>query len=85
MAKGKGNLVADVLGRATNLRPGPAAWVDQLPEDLRRQLLDLKNQYRRGELSVRKYSLARAIRAAVSDRGFRTSNDAGIVHWLNLD
>lgn len=80
-----GSLVADVLGRAHNVKPGPAAWVDTLPEDLRQQLLELKSQYRRGELSVRKYSLARAIRAAISDRGFKTSNDAGIVHWLNLD
>ena len=85
MAKAGGNLVADVLGRATNLRPGPAAWVDTLPEDLRKQLLELKGQYRRGELTVRKYSLARAIRAAISERGYKTSNDAGIVHWLNLD
>lgn len=85
MAKAKASLAAEVLDRARNLKPGPAAWVDTLPEDLRQQLLELKSQYRRGELSVRKYSLARAIRAALAERGFKTANDAGVVHWLNLD
>lgn len=84
MAKAKAASLADeVLERARNLKPGPAAWVDELPEDLRQQVHDLKAQYRSGTLSVRKYSLARAIRSALAERGHRVPNDAGVVHWLN--
>jgi hypothetical protein len=86
VAKAKAaSLAAEVVARARNLKPGPAAWVDALPDDLRQQVLEIKQQHRRGELSVRKYSLARAIRAALTERGFKTANDAGVVHWLNVD
>lgn len=85
MAKAKASLAAEVLDRARNLKPGPAAWVDELPDDLRKQVHKLRDQYRSGTLSVRKYSLARAIRAALAERGHRVPNDAGVVHWLNTD
>lgn len=86
MAKAKAESLGDeVLRLAVESRPGPTAWYDQLPADIRAELDRVRDQYRQGQVGVRKYSLGRAIRTALLERGIRSPNVAGVVRWLDHD
>lgn len=86
MAKAKAESLGDeVLRRAVESRPGPTAWCDDLPADMREELDRVRDLYRQGQVSVRKYSIGRAIRNSLLERGLRAPNVAGVVRWLDQD
>ena len=82
MGKAK-SLLDDVLATAASCRFGPAAWVEKLPADLRAEVEQVKHAYKTKAVDVRKNALARALKAAVEQRGFPCVNQAGVVRWLD--
>jgi len=80
----KKTLLDDVL-TATQLRPGPATWVEQLPKDVQAELEQVKKAYRSRSIEMRKYEIARAIKQSVEQRGYKCIKPAGVVRWLDAN
>lgn len=79
------SISASVIARASRSRRGPPNWYDLLPAEVQEELRAIKTQWRSGEVAVEKNTLAKAIRAELTERGFAVVQAPGIVRWLDAD
>lgn len=74
-------LVDEVLARAQNQRPGYRTWAEKLPPDLQAELEECRQKFDHG--THQKSAFARAIVAAVADRGHEAPKLGAVVRWLS--
>jgi len=61
-------------------------WLDRLPPDGQAELLAMRTQFLAGEMGdVKRHTLARCIRSAALDRGWKIPATKGLSAWLADD
>jgi hypothetical protein len=78
------SLLSEVTECAGNTSPGCRSWFHRLPPDARDELDAVREAFLHGELRGRqKKSVAQAVMAAATVRGWKTSGIQGVIAWLN--
>ena len=80
MAKGKTNLLDDVLSRASNGKPGFKTWFDRLPADAQAELSAVRESFDPRVHQTRAFSLA--IMEAAQERGWAIGGVQAVIAWL---
>lgn len=83
--KVKTRLMDDVLSRVVNKRPGFARWIDRLPDDIRNELNEVREQYQSGCLQHQTRALATAVATVVAERGHPKPGIQAVLAWLKSD
>lgn len=80
----KKTFLSIVEEKLSEKKPGYRSWFDCLDEDAQEELTAIKSRFLSGEYgATTKSAMARAIIAAASERGWKTSGMQGVIHWLN--
>lgn len=82
MPKRRAPLMAAVLARAANSRPGFAPWHTKLPADVQAELAQMKASFLSGETGLQKRAFCRAVIAEMRERGYRVPGVQGVEQWL---
>ena len=81
MGKRASSLVDDVLGRAKPPKRGFRSWFERLPPDAQAELEAVRQAF---DPDIHeKQQFARAVMAAASERGWKTSRIQGVIAWLS--
>jgi hypothetical protein len=80
MAKGKPpTLLASIQQAVHSSRTG---WWDRLPAEAQAELLEVKQQYKSGELKSPPHQLSRFVVAACTERGWPAPGVHAVLTWL---
>lgn len=80
----KKDLMSLVDSKIVERGPGFKSWFDCLDDDRKAELLKIRERFREGGYGAStKAAIARAIMAAASEQGWKTSGLQGVIHWLN--
>jgi hypothetical protein len=78
------DLMSLVESKIVERGPGFKSWFDCLEDDRKAELLKIRDRFREGGYgATTKSAIARAIIAAASEQGWKTSGLQGVIHWLN--
>ena len=81
MAKEKpSSLLANVRSTLETSRTG---WWMRMPPEAQTELLEVRAQFKTGELKAPAHTLARAVCKACSERGWPVPGQHAVVAWLN--
>lgn len=80
MSKAK-SLADEVFARVQNQRPGYQTWVQKLPTELQAELDECRRRF--DHTIHQKSAYARAICAAVADRGHAPPKPDAVIRWLS--
>lgn len=76
------SLRAAVDKAAASLPAAPGSWLSRMPEDLRKELMGIKADWRSGKILLSCRRLAIALRQACRERGIAVPGEGGVRTWL---
>ena len=71
-----------IVAAISPAHPGPASWLERLPEDAREEVIALKRDWRAGAVPASARSLARTIVAHFTAAGLPVCKLDGVRVWL---
>lgn len=81
MAKKQPSLLNEVLEKAVRKKPGFPTWFERLPPDAKAELEAVRAAFDPALHQKRAY--ARAIVAALTERGWPVAQEQAVIAWLN--
>lgn len=77
----KGSLLESVSDAVEACRP--ASWLDSLPKDVQKELLEIRKTWQSGGYPVKKLTLARILADKCAERGLRALKERRFSEWLS--
>lgn len=75
-------LLEAVVSKIVHPKPGFPTWFQRLPDDLRKELRELREQWLAGKIVSKQKPLAVAIAQVMEDRGHARPGEQAVLAWL---